>query len=93
MEPLLFSLHREIAPVAFKMWTIVQGQKKDNDWQLFFSYINFISHAFSCVFSELWDFFLLAIRTLEQRKLLLRCNDELNTPACTPQLNLGTTLW
>lgn len=44
-------------------------------------------------FSELGDFFLLAIRALEQRKLLLRRNDEFNTPAYAPQLNLGTTLW
>lgn len=39
-------------------------------------------------FSELWDFFLLAIRVFQQRKLVLRCNDEFNIPAC-----LGTTLW
>lgn len=68
-------------------------EKKMNDWQLFFSFINFISHAFSCVYSELWDFFLLVIRAFEQRNLLFRCNDEFNTPAYPPLLNLGTTLW
>lgn len=63
-------------------------EKKMNDWQLFFSFINFISHAFSCVYSELWDFFLLVIRAFEQRNLLFRCNDEFNTPAYPPLLNL-----
>lgn len=53
--------------------------------------ILFIMHSPVC-FSELWDFFLLSVRAFEQRKLLLRCNDEVNTPACAPLLNLGTTL-
>lgn len=70
---------------------LFKGRKKINDRQLFFSSINFISHVFSCVFSELWDFFVLAIRAFEQRKLLLRCNDEFSTPAYTSQLNLGKT--
>lgn len=52
VEPLLFSLRRGIAPVAFKMCKNCSraGQSKTNDWWLCSSYINFISHAFSWYF-------------------------------------------
>lgn len=92
-KSLLFFSHREIALVAFKMRRIVQGQKKKEWLAVVFQFINFISHAFSCVYSERWDFFLLVIRAFEQRNLLFRCSDEFNTPAYPPLLNLGTTLW